>query len=66
MSDLIDKYQQAGLISDPRRFFRPCECCGEMFHPDDLNTVDVDRCGEHWTIDVCDECKDGNTVPNVI
>ena len=28
-----------------------------MFNPDDLNTVDVDKYGEHSTLDVCDDCK---------
>ena len=33
-------------------------CCGcdELFHPDDLNTVDVENYGLHETIEVCDAC----------
>ena len=58
--DLIDKYTQNGFTSDPMRNFRPCESCGEMFHPDDLHTVDTDRYGEHWTIEICDSCISGD------
>ena len=57
MSDLIGQYQKSGLISDPTRYFRPCYGCGEQFHPDDLNTLDVESYGEHDTIEVCDECS---------
>jgi hypothetical protein len=34
----------------------PCYGCGKQLHPDDMNTIDVDRYGEHYTEDVCDEC----------
>lgn len=33
-----------------------CDSCDEIFHPDDLNTVDVEEYGKHNTIEVCDGC----------
>tara|TARA_R110000824_G_scaffold305230_1_gene493087 strand:+ start:799 stop:999 length:201 start_codon:yes stop_codon:yes gene_type:complete len=66
MNDLIDQYQKSGLISDPMKSFRPCDCCGEPTHPDDIHTVDVDRFGEHDTIEVCDFCKYGIDFTNAI
>ena len=47
---------QSGSGVDLQRLVR-CDCCGAMFNPDDLNTVDVDKYGEHSTIEVCDNCK---------
>jgi len=57
MSDLIDDYSRKGLISDPTRRFRHCDGCQMKFNPDDLHTRDVDRYGEHHTLELCDECN---------
>jgi hypothetical protein len=56
MSDLIDEYARKGLISDPTRNFRCCECCGKRVHPDDLNDVDTEEHGDHTTLEICDGC----------
>ena len=57
--DLIDHYEQSGLISDPTKCFRSCEWCDRKFHPDELTDVDVkDSGGRIETVEVCDQCLD--------
>ena len=59
MSQLVDSYIKSGLVpDDPTKYFETCDACGESFHPDDLNTVDIEDYGKHYTIAVCDGCKD--------
>jgi len=64
LMDLIDHYTRSGLISEPTRHFRPCYGCGERFHPDDMHTIDIEKCGEHDTAEVCDECMEKTKTPS--
>ena len=58
MSDLIDGYIRSGLISDPMKCFRRCECCSQKFHPGDLIEVDeLNSAGEHETFEICGDCQ---------
>ncbi len=61
--DLIDGYVKSGLVSSGLRNLRRCDSCRELYHHEDLNTVDVEKYGEHTTIEVCDGCKHGSESP---
>ena len=45
---------------DPNAPARPCCGCGELFHPDDMHTIDIENYGEHDTAEICDGCKEGH------
>lgn len=61
--DLIDGYVKSGLVSSRTKSLRRCDSCRELCHHEDLNTVDVEKYGEHTTIEVCDGCKLGGEAP---
>lgn len=43
-------------LKTPTRHFRRCDSCDSRFHPDDLNTVNVEEYGQHNTLEICDDC----------
>lgn len=45
---------------------RTCDGCGKRHQPDELNTVDTTRYGEHWTLEICDQCKGNTDSPAVV
>lgn len=59
MCDLINKYQQSGLVPlDPTKHFEQCDVCFKKFHPFDLNEIEgFSPSGDYRYLLVCDGCK---------
>lgn len=53
------------MENDPTKNFRKCDGCGRRYHSDELNTVDTERYGGHWTLEICDRCAGVSDAPYV-
>lgn len=48
---ITEKHGEGGFITPYR-----CDSCGKIEPLNDMNTIDIDECGEHTTKEICDEC----------
>jgi hypothetical protein len=59
---ILKSSANAGVNNHPNQptMTRPCYGCSELFHPDDMHTIDITKYGEHDTAEICDGCKEGH------